>query len=246
MFLRILFATSIWFVIFVPDPLFHSNGPDQTFEVASIKSSAPGAGGGGPNSMSGDQATYRNTTLKNVLVRAFELKFGIQVIGPSWISTERFDIVAKAPDHTPADQIPAMLRALLIERFNLELHHETRELPAYALILGKGRFKLKEQENPQAKDTFDTSNGHREAKNMSMSGLTKYLMPMVQAPILEMTGLTGHYNFPLEFSSEEAGGAPDKPSIFTILEEAGLKLESRKAPFDVIVVDRGNKFPTDS
>jgi len=215
-------------------------------------------------STSGDRVVYSNTTLKNVLVRAFGVKFGNQVTGPPWILTERYDIVAKAPDNTPKEQIPLMLRALLLERFKLKLHHETRELPAYALITGKGRLKLQRVEDEGSeKNSFTVNNGRREAKNQDMAGLAQYLSLILQVPVLDSTGLSGYYNFTLDYSIEELGGmhtqtvpAPgsdstagpqdnrSQPSIFTIVEELGLRLEPRRAPFDVIVVDAGNKVPT--
>jgi uncharacterized protein (TIGR03435 family) len=233
------------------------------FEVASVKTALPSTTRGGRASASGDRVVYSNTTLKNVLARAFGVKFGNQVTGPSWILTERYDIVAKAPDNTAKEQIPLMLRALLVERFNLKLHHETRELPAYALIAGKGRLKLQEAEDKGTeKNAFLINNGRRQAKNMDMATLVQFLSPMLQAPVLDLTGLAGYYNFTLDYSMEELGGmkaqvvlAPgdwaagpqdnaSQASIFSIVEKLGLKLESRKAPFDVVVVDAGNRVPT--
>ena len=96
------------------------------FEVATIRPAAPAAGGGRASS-SGDRVTLNNTTLLNALARAFGLVSAGQVAGPSWIADSRFDIVAKAPDNTPKEQIPSMLQTLLIDRFKLVLHHETRE-----------------------------------------------------------------------------------------------------------------------
>ncbi len=71
------------------------------------------------------------------MARAYLVKT-YQIDGPSWIRIERYDIVAKAPDDTPRDQIPLMLQALLMERFQLKLHREQREMAVYALMAGKG------------------------------------------------------------------------------------------------------------
>lgn len=219
----------------------------QSFEVASVKPAAPSATRGGRASASGDTVTFRNTTLKNVLARAFEVKFGNQVTGPSWILTERYDIVAKAPENAPKEQIPSMLRSLLVERFKLVLHHENRELPMYALVTGKGRLKLQEIEDGNDRNSWGFNDGRRVAKNMSMAVLAQYLSLMLQSPVVDMTGLKGFYNFPLELSTEERDSNDGAaPSIFTIVEQLGLKLESRKAPFDVIVVDSGNRVPTEN
>jgi uncharacterized protein (TIGR03435 family) len=188
----------------------------------------------------------RNTTLLNALARAYELKFGAYLIdGPSWIKTERYEIVAKAPANAPREQIPLMLRTLLVERFKLQLHHEQRELPAYELHAGKTRLKSKEDDSGP-KDTFTMDHG-REARNMSMNGLAQYLSMTLRAPVLDKTNLGGFYDFPYELSAEESADTSGaKPSIFTIVESLGLKLRAEKASFDVIVVDSGNKVPTEN
>jgi len=205
---------------------------------------------GGRASFSGDRVTFNNTTLLNALTRAFQLKFASQVAGPAWIFTERYEIAAKAPDNTPKDKIPLMLQALLIERFQLVLHHETRELPGYALMLGKGRLKLVESQD-DSKNAVVVTAGHREMKHTDMTTLAQFASQTLRMPVTDMTGLTRYYDFPYDFSMEETGGmttrpesvnpANSAPSIFTIVESLGLKLESRKMAFDVIVIDGGNK-----
>jgi uncharacterized protein (TIGR03435 family) len=138
-----------------------------------------------------------------------------------------------------------MLRALLVERFKLQLHHEQRELPAYELHAGKTRLKSKEDDSGP-KDTFTMDHG-REARNMSMNGLAQYLSMTLRAPVLDKTNLGGFYDFPYELSAEESADTSGaKPSIFTIVESLGLKLRAEKASFDVIVVDSGNKVPTEN
>jgi len=218
-----------------------------SFEVASIKPAVPIIGRGGRASASGDRVTYANTTLLNVLARAYLVK-GYQVDGPSWIRSERYDIIAEAPDNTPKDQIPLMLEALLNERFQLKLHREPRAMPVYALTAGKGPAKYQRSDGELG---YDLNNGRRELKNHTMAQLADFLSPMVQRPVFDRTGLSGTYKFPLEMSIEELGGInanPDSPapSIFTIVEGIGLKLEPRKEAVEVIVVDSGSKVPTEN
>jgi hypothetical protein len=86
-----------------------------SFEVASVKAAVPDAPRG-RNSVSGDRVVLNNTTLLNVLAKAFDVKSRNQIVGPSWVFTDRYDIAAKAPDNTPKEQIPQMLQALLINR----------------------------------------------------------------------------------------------------------------------------------
>jgi uncharacterized protein (TIGR03435 family) len=221
--------------------------PSPSFEAASVKVAAP-TPGGGRASASGDTVAYNNTTLMNVLLRAFELKFSGQIAGPSWMFTERYDIVAKAPDNTPREQIPLLLRTLLVERFQLTLHRETRDLPMYALLRGRGRLKVSEglvEDEKIPKNSIVINNGVREARSMNMASLAQLLSLLLRQPVLDMTGLPGYYDFPYELSMEESGNS-STPSIFTIVDELGLTLDSRKAPFDVVVVDGGNKTPTEN
>ena len=226
----------------------------SSFEAAAVRPAAP-ATAGGRAGLSGDRLSYRNMTLLTMLVQAFDLNFGGQVIGPSWVFTERYGITAKAPDNTPKEQNSRMLRALLIERFKLALHHETRELPMYSLVRGKGQLRLKDALEPDGpRNGFDLANGRRSAKNMSMARLAVFVALVLRAPVLEKTGLPGYDDFPRELTLEETGGATatqtdsrsTAPSVFTLLQDLGLTLESGKAPFDVVVIDQGDKVPIDN
>jgi uncharacterized protein (TIGR03435 family) len=221
-------------------------GQTPGFEVASVKIAKPSAGRTGHAVSNGDRVSFTNTTVKNALARAFQVT-GYQIDGPDWILTERYDIEARAPENTPKEQLPLMLQALLTDRFQLKLHRENREMPVYELTAGKGELKLEKGDEGGA--TIEMSNG-RKAKNTSMAQLAQFLAGMVQRPVFDKTGLQGAYNFALPMSMEELGGVsnPDvtAPSIFTIMEELGLKLESLKVPLEVIVVDGGNKVPTEN
>jgi uncharacterized protein (TIGR03435 family) len=213
-----------------------------TFEAASIKPAAPG-GRGGRATASADRYIYANTTVSNILIRGYGLK-AYQVDGPGWIKTERYDIIAKAPDNTSNDQIPLMLQALLAERFQLKLHRESREMQVYLLVTGKGAPKYQKSGGELG---YNMDNGQRVLRNHTMVQLADFLTFTVQRPVLDRTSLPGTYNIPLEMSQEELGKSDGSaPSIFTIVESIGLKLESRKTPVEVIVVDSGNKIPIEN
>jgi uncharacterized protein (TIGR03435 family) len=222
-------------------------GQVPAFEVASVRAAKPATSRSVHIASSGDRISFTNTTVKGVLARAYQVS-GYQIDGPGWILTERYDIEAKAADNTPKDQLPLMLQALLIDRFQLKLHHEQREMAVYELMAGKGEAKLEKGDGSAASIAID--NGRREAKNNTMDQLAQFLSLMLQRPVLDRTELRGTYNFNLEMSLEELGGVsnPDvtAPSIFTIIEGLGLKLESRKEPLEVIVVDSGNKVPAEN
>jgi uncharacterized protein (TIGR03435 family) len=129
-----------------------AQSPDEqmTFEVASVKPSAPMTAGrfsfgakGGPGTSDPGQITYSSLSLKNLLVMSFGVK-PYQVSGPDWLDSERFDIVAKVPAGATKEQARFMLQNLLKERFHLTFHHETKDLPMYSLTVGKSGPKFKE------------------------------------------------------------------------------------------------------
>lgn len=214
------------------------------FEAATVRIAAPQSGGG-RRSISGDRIALSNTTLLNALAQAYGLISRDQVDGPIWVFTERYDIVAKAPDNTPRDQMLVMLQNLLIGRFKLVLHHETREIPGYALVLGKSRLKVEEAKDPPVKNDWDVNGDRREARGMTMSALAGFVTPMLQQPVLDQTGLAGFYNFAFDPTREETLRG-EFASVFTEIEELGLRLDARKLPLDVIVVESGSRVPTDN
>lgn len=239
--MRTIRSVSIWLPFLAAISAQPSAPP--AFEVATVKPSAPTTGGGRA-STSGNTIIYSNTTLLNALVRAFGLQSANQVAGPGWVFEDRYDIVAKAPENTAKEQLPLMLQTLLIDRFKLVLHHETRELSAYALIKGSGRLKLRENEGGQNNSTI-MNDGRREMKGMNMAALAQFASLMLRRPVADATGLSGNYDFPLDLTQEESG-KDSAPSIFTVIADLGLKLESRKTPLDVIVIEAGNKVPVEN
>ena len=201
--------------------------------------------------------------------------FGIEddrIIGvPNWAKADRFDVQAKVdPDDAPKlekltlDQRRMMLPPLLEDRFKLKFHHEMRELPVYALVVAKGGSKLKESQpdDPSVngghpRRMMSMGRGNFKAEGTPVAFLIHALSPQVGRTIVDKTGLTGSYDFTLQWTPDDAppamaGGVPggppagggastsdaSGPSLFTALEEQlGLKLESQKGPVDVIVID---------
>jgi uncharacterized protein (TIGR03435 family) len=287
------------------------------FEVASVKPAAPITGNfirvgmrGGPGSSDPGQITYTNVTVKNVLMNAYGVK-GFQISGPGWLDSERYDIVAKLPRGATKAEFMAMLQNLLAERFKLTLHREKKDLPMYALVVGKNGPKLKESvDDPAPKEggpadgpaatmgkltmgrdgfpvlpaaaggrgamamTMMNGNARMTANGQTMAGLAEMLSGQLDLPVVDMTGLTGKYDYTLYFAPEglagmrlpgglppppppgEAGGgmpaanAPDaqsNPNLFTALQEQlGLKLEQRKGPVDLLVIDHLEKAPIEN
>jgi len=259
------------------------------FEVASVKVSAPITDAAGLNvGVHIDGAMVRCTylSLLNYLNMAYDVK-DFQIIGPDWLSSEHYDIVAKRPDGVEGEKaLRGMMASLLQDRFKLTMHRETKDLPAYALVVGKGGMKIKEL--PPDADGADTgkvdvnvTGGGRggtvvnlgggstltyglnklEAKKVTFASVVDSLSKFLSRPVVDMTGLTGRYDFTLDYSIEELrnlvrssggdasripdfGGGDPTISIFTSVEALGLKLEARKAPVEVIVIDSAQKAPT--
>jgi uncharacterized protein (TIGR03435 family) len=116
-----------------------------SFEVASVKPAPPPTDGRMRVMMGGDpgRVNYSNVSLRDIIRNAYRLK-DYQISGPAWINTERYDVVAKLPADASRDQVPEMLQALLAERFKLTVHREAKDLPAFALVVGKNGLKMKE------------------------------------------------------------------------------------------------------
>ena len=126
-----------------------------TFDVATIKPSPPPdmakiqaevQAGRMPNfgpHVQADRAEYNFMALKDLLAVAYKIK-PYQVTGPDWLTTQRFDIVATFPQGATKDDAPAMLQALLADRFKLVAHLDTQEHPVLGLVVAKGGVKLKE------------------------------------------------------------------------------------------------------
>jgi uncharacterized protein (TIGR03435 family) len=102
----------------------------------------------------GARAEYTYLALRDLIVLAYKVK-PFQVTGPDWLTTTRFDIVAKLPDGASKDDVPKMLQALLEERFKLAVRRDSQEHPALALVVGKGGPKMKE--SPEAAQAIDES-----------------------------------------------------------------------------------------
>ncbi|HEY2017295.1 MAG TPA: TIGR03435 family protein [Bryobacteraceae bacterium] len=226
------------------------------FEVASIKPSHAEEGHSHWRSKLGN-LEMENVTLRECILAAYEVK-DYQLSGPDWLAKERFDIVAKAPSVTSNKQFPAAMQTLLAERFHLAVHRETKPTPAYALVVAKGGIKMHQVEAGHS--SSKSTRGRMTAQAVSMPDFAAVLMRVARLdrPVVDRTGLTGHFDFTLDFNREEtvtppaAGGDderrppdnPAEPSIFTALQEQlGLKLQAEKVPIDLVVVDRCDRAP---
>lgn len=224
----------------------------QTFEVASVKPSAPGGTGLNINLDEG-RFTARNVPLQFLITFAYDVRSHEVTGGPAWINSDRWDITAKPEsrtDFSPEGQVKArtMVRALLADRFQLVIHRETKELPIYALVIGKNGSKLTPSTPESRGPSLNGGRGGLRASKVELALLCQHLSNNLGRTVRDETGLTGSFDFTLEFQQELPQGAPkengdiDLPSVFTALQEQlGLKLEPKRGPVEILVVDRAEK-----
>jgi len=218
----------------------------MSFEVASIKPNVSGSGDS-KSDTNGGSLTMRNYSLRMIIEEAYDLKRRT-LIAPDWIDTPHFDINAKAGGKAKMEEFRLMLQSLLSERFQLQTHRELKEMSGYALLPAKSGFKLMPAEGEGSSINSSRAAGKAKAacKHVSMSHFADFLSGRVDHPVVDQSGIANAYDFALEWSpdqnAEDAG-----PSIFTALsEQLGLRLEPRKVPVSILVVDNISKAPTEN
>lgn len=238
---------------------------DPAFEVATIKQatfpseqffrgfSAAGACGKTRLTIAGNRVTVSSITVCGLIRLAYDVQnYQVSGVPERLIKAEEsnyFDLEARAAGETAltVDQAQAMLKTLLAERFQLKLHRETKDLPVYALVVGKSGHKLKTEaicETPPKLDPDNPMVGMTNCKPIrSMAQLAVDLTGYqgVDRPVVDRTGLTGLYAFSVRWGLENARVVPN-PDIFTaVQEQLGLKLEPQKAPVEMLVIDRAER-----
>jgi len=273
---------------------FHAQHPKPEFEVASVHPTPPSQEHGMSLSLKVDASQVRVIALplRDIIATAYRLK-PYQISGPEWIATTPFDISAKIPAGATIQQLPDMLQSLLVERFGLTFHREQKELPVYALVIGKGPLKLRPHStdgeaaivdrltwtlsgNPAGVSnvvgdgsSYSFAGGKFEGKKLTATALATELERYSPRPIVNMTQLTGAFDATFTATPEAYGQLLGRAAInsgmvmppqmriqlesnaeFNALPEAveqlGLKLESRRMPIDMLVVDDVRKAPTDN
>jgi uncharacterized protein (TIGR03435 family) len=217
-----------------------------SFEVASIHRNLSGGQNTRIDISDGGRLTVTNGSLKTLIRNAYGI-LSFQLAGePGWIDTEMYDIQAKttAPGPISPDQLKLLLRSLLADRFQLEVHWETREGTVYAMVVDKGGPKFKKSAGPLT-DSMNTNKGPGKARMTgtaaSMAILASNLGNQLGRFALDKTGLTGAYDFTFEWDPEQATDSAG-PSIFTALrDQLGLRLESQKGPVEILVIDRAKR-----
>jgi uncharacterized protein (TIGR03435 family) len=229
----------------------HAQTSPPAFDVASIKRNVSLDNRSSQRNMPGGRINFTNVPLRQTIRAAFGGS-DIEVIGgPSWVDSDRWDIVAAPAAQDPKAPWRDMLKALLVDRFTLRAHVEQRERPIYALVFARPDRQLGPNIHPTATackiegdcgSTDTNSNGvrsgtiHGTARTMAQVG--RSLSGYAERRVFDRTGLEGRYDFELKWDEEI--------SIFTALsEQLGLKLQADRAPNDVVVIDSVEKAKED-
>jgi uncharacterized protein (TIGR03435 family) len=236
---RLLLVTAGLAAFVIPTLVFDPSvgaqaAPDPTFEVASVRPNKTGDGRVMLGLQPGGRFTATNVPLRLLIRQAYEIQEFQIVGGPNWLGSDRFDVVAKAPEGDfSADLMRPMLRSLLAERFMLTAHTETREMPVYALVKARSDGKLGEKLTPAAVDCAAQRGrrgggpppappqpgqridcgmmigfGRMNAGGMAMAELARSLSQQVGRVVIDKTGLTGSYDFEITYAPENLGGGP--------------------------------------
>lgn len=230
------------------------------FEVATIKLNKSGSRGTMISPRPGGRFVARNSSLRSLIAFAYQIN-NFQFSGPpDWLDSERYDIEAKASGDLTTASMRPMVQALLEDRLQLKFHHETKEAAEYALVVGE-TGKLPDagecstppgttppppkpgEPPPPGCGSLANLRGRIIAEKVPIARLVAALASVTERMVLDETNLTGKYDIDLRYAPDmDAPGQtqadPNTPSLFTALQEQlGLKLESKKGPVEMFVID---------
>ena len=220
--------------------------PSARFEVATIKPS-PVDSTSGNIRLGGHQVILEYKTIEEIVELAYQVHGEEVVGGPVWFRTQHFDI-SGVPDFDAVPDLPQlqeMLKDLLVARCGLTLHREQKEIPVYVLSVDEKGPRLSQSSAP-AQGSPTQTGGHqggervRTFKNNSISDFILGMQTFMDRPIIDKTGLTGHYDFKLTWSPDDSSAGQDNagPDLFTALrEQLGLKLKAEHGRAEILVVD---------
>ena len=223
---------------------------------------------GGPGTGDPGLFTCENCSLYWVLADAYKIH-EYDFSGPAWLQDARFDFSAKIRAGATGEEFQTMLRNLLAERFQMTTHHETRMVPVYEMAVGKNGPKFQEStphqepkdDGPPPKFRRDAEgypildragmglapgHGRLRSQDQPISWFAEILSNQLRTPIIDATGLKGKYDFTVQWSWEEGPEAmPGAAAALAsaVQSELGLKLERKKGPVNVLVIDHIEKTP---
>jgi len=190
-------------------------------------------------------------SLANAIDWAYEIHDYQLSGGPDWLRREYYKIEMKTAARATKTEMRELLQTVLAERFKLRSHREPREMSVYGLTIETRGTRLQTSNGPCAEDgCIDVAPGILRVRNADIASIAATLSNMVDRPVIDQTGLAGRYDFSLKFDptfqrrfdgQTVANNPTDDPSIFTALQDLGLRLEPRRTYVEVLVVDQAEK-----
>jgi uncharacterized protein (TIGR03435 family) len=218
-----------------------AHGDAPSFEAATVKVNSSGPMASNGFSPSPGELRVVNCTLEQMIHAAFHVKSGALFGVSGWMASERYDVNGKTAIAASFDEELDMLRTLLIDRFQLRFHNETRQITTMALVTAKGGPKFQASKD-EGRERITIGAGEISGINIPIGHLVSVLGSQLRRPVVNETGLTRSFDFSLKWVPDDAADSTAGASLFTALEEElGLKLESRKGPAEVMVIDSAKR-----
>jgi uncharacterized protein (TIGR03435 family) len=221
------------------------------FEIASVKPANPEARTSNVLLGEGESLTVVNVPLRKIITYAYDIRDFQLAGGPGWIGVERYDIAAKTAAggrpileaSTETDdqrkgrvtRVRERLRSLLEDRFGLRAHFEQRERTVLRLRIAKGGPKLVEVPSPQGR--VSTLDGHIQGYGAPVSMLATQLSLATGLIVEDETGLSGKYDFLVDWAPDNGDPSDTRPSIFTAVSQLGLRLERATGPVNILIIE---------
>jgi uncharacterized protein (TIGR03435 family) len=242
-----LFLTPLLLIVF---STAFAQTPAPEFDAASVEPAKPDVKTSPLVEFLPGGVRITNATLVDLIETGYQLRMFQITGGPSWIRESRYDVTAKAAASSgPSAGVREMVQALLNDRFQLQIHRETRNVPIYSLTVAKNGLKtngLRVTNSPAR--GINAAQGSMLGEAAPMTALAMKLSNLLGRPVINNTGLEGNYDFKLQWTPDrslaDSGAVDDSlgPSLFTALQEQlGLRLDSARGPAEVLVVDRAEK-----
>jgi uncharacterized protein (TIGR03435 family) len=250
--------------LLVQGVLFSQVATAPAFEVASVKrNNSPE-----PRSefhTNPDGVAITNYRLQFLIPYAYKIAVYQMAGAPQWLDSNKYDIIARAPEGSSEDQLRLMLQQLLIDRFGLKFHRERKDVSGYAVIVAKDgpKFTIEKKPSQPGKDDGRVGAGRgRAIGHMISSALFAQVLSLyLERPVLDQTGIDGLFNFELRWTPDETepqlGGAPPPagtpsadlagPSLLAALQEQlGLRLVRQRSEIEMFVIDQLQETPTEN
>jgi len=230
--------------------LLSQGSVQHSFEASSVKVN-PAIKGIPEMNINPGRIRYTWVTLTDIVQAAYNVR-PQQVAGPDWLSSARYDIEATAPGSAPKEQLMQMLQNLLVERFKLQFHHETRDVPVFVLQAEK-RNRLTPSSVDEVSATQISPTGFV-FQHTTMAEFAKFLSswPSIGRPVVDETGLNGRFDFAFDWFDADHGdiaqvkrsmASGDQSAFLDAVSRIGLQLQSRKSSSDVLVIDHVERTP---